>query len=143
MLCKTVNAMSFAEYSYESEFESYESLCFLYPSTGKNRPRTAAVRLLTAFAFRTLLVDSFRQAAFFCCLQYRKAAKENERSNNRYPANRCQYQGTAKSGRHQGKGCGGYARCLHTGGSQMAGRHCTSYHRQPCDSRRDARYENR
>lgn len=25
MLCKTVNAMSFAEYSYESEFESYES----------------------------------------------------------------------------------------------------------------------
>lgn len=23
--CKTVNAMSFAEYSYESEFESYES----------------------------------------------------------------------------------------------------------------------
>lgn len=23
MLCKTVNAMSFAEYSYESEFESY------------------------------------------------------------------------------------------------------------------------
>lgn len=78
-----------------------------------------------------------------CCLQYRKAAKENERSNHRYPANRCQYQGTAKSGRHQGKGCGGYARCLHTGGSQMAGRHCTSYHRQPCDSRRDARYENR
>ena len=26
--------------------------------------------------------------------------------------------------------------------SQMAGRHSTSYHRQPCDSRRDARYEN-
>lgn len=25
MLCKTVKAMSFAEYSYESEFESYES----------------------------------------------------------------------------------------------------------------------
>lgn len=25
MLCKTVHAMSFAEYSYESEFESYES----------------------------------------------------------------------------------------------------------------------
>lgn len=25
MLCKTVNAVSFAEYSYESEFESYES----------------------------------------------------------------------------------------------------------------------
>lgn len=25
MLCKTVNAMSFTEYSYESEFESYES----------------------------------------------------------------------------------------------------------------------
>lgn len=25
MLCNTVNAMSFAEYSYESEFESYES----------------------------------------------------------------------------------------------------------------------
>ena len=25
MLYKTVNAMSFAEYSYESEFESYES----------------------------------------------------------------------------------------------------------------------
>ena len=25
MLCKTVNAMSFAEYSYESEFKSYES----------------------------------------------------------------------------------------------------------------------
>ena len=24
MLCNTVNAMSFAEYSYESEFESYE-----------------------------------------------------------------------------------------------------------------------
>lgn len=25
MLCNTVNATSFAEYSYESEFESYES----------------------------------------------------------------------------------------------------------------------
>lgn len=24
MLCNTVNVMSFAEYSYESEFESYE-----------------------------------------------------------------------------------------------------------------------
>lgn len=48
----------------------------IYPSTGKNRPRTAAVRLLTAFAFRTLLVDSFRQAALFCCLQYRKAARK-------------------------------------------------------------------
>ena len=44
------------------------------------------MRLLTAFAFRTLLVDSFRQAAFFCCLQYRKAAKENERSYYRYRA---------------------------------------------------------
>lgn len=62
------------------------------------------MRLLTAFAFRTLLVDSFRQAAFFCCLQYRKAAKENERSYYRYRADRCQYQGTAKSGRHQGQG---------------------------------------
>ena len=141
MLCKTVNAMSFAEYSYESEFESYESsLCFLYPSTGQKQTSNGCGASSDGYLlFRTLLVDSFRQAAFFCCLQYRKAAKENERSNHRYPANRCQYQGTAKSGRHQGKGCGGYARCLHTGGSQMAGRHCTSYHRQPCDSRRDAR----
>lgn len=31
MLCKTVNAMSFAEYSYESEFESYESSFFPIP----------------------------------------------------------------------------------------------------------------
>ena len=79
MLCKTVNAMSFAEYSYESEFESYESsFVSLYPSTGKNSPRTAAVRLLTAFAFRTLLVDSFRQAAFFvACNTERQQKKMN------------------------------------------------------------------
>lgn len=35
MLCKTVNAVSFAEYSYESEFESYES------SFISNTPRQA------------------------------------------------------------------------------------------------------
>lgn len=46
MLCKTVNAMSFAEYSYESEFESYESSFVSHTHRqAKNRPCTDAVRL--------------------------------------------------------------------------------------------------
>ena len=46
MLCNTVDAMSFAEYSYESEFESYESSFVSYTNRqAKNRPCTDAVRL--------------------------------------------------------------------------------------------------
>ena len=91
--------------------------------------------------FTRCLSSHFGRQRFFVACNIERQ-QENERSNHRYPANRCQYQGTAKSSRHQGQGCGRYARCIHTGGRQMAGRHCTSYHRQPCDSRRDARYEN-
>lgn len=46
MLCKTVNAMSFAEYSYESEFESYE---FSFVSHTHRQAKTDLERLRCVF----------------------------------------------------------------------------------------------
>lgn len=47
-----VRAMSFSEYSYESEFESYESSFVSHTHRqAKNRPCTDAVRLQTITAF--------------------------------------------------------------------------------------------
>lgn len=138
-----VRAMSFGEYSYESEFVSYE---FGFISSTIDRQKQTMCRCgvsLNDNCIFTRCLSSYfgRQRFFVACSTERQ--QENERSNNRYRANRCQHQGTPKSGRHQGQGCGRHARRIHAGGSQMAGRDCTSYHRQPCDSRRDARYENR
>lgn len=41
-MCKTVNAMSFAKYSYESEFESYESSFISHTS---RQAKTANVQM--------------------------------------------------------------------------------------------------
>lgn len=69
MLCKTVNAVSFAEYSYESEFESYESSFVSYTHRqAKQTMYRCGASLNDNRIFTRCLSSHFGRQRFFCCL---------------------------------------------------------------------------